>query len=85
MTYNANLCSNTAMISEKHWIIAAVMITFAAILLAIVITYIDGNYLMPNKYTHNPDMRLPTNVHELETLEPEAREAQPVDQTRDVE
>ena len=85
MTYNANLCSNAAMISEKHWIIAAIMITFAAILLAIMITYIDANYLTPNVYTHNPDTRLPTNVHELGTLEPEVRKAQPVDQTRDVE
>ena len=72
------------MISEKHWIITAITINFAAILLAVVITYIDANYLTPNVYTHNADMRLPTNVHELGTLEPEACKAQPVDQTRDV-
>ena len=72
------------MISEKHWIITTIMMTFAAILLAVVIAYIDADYLMPNVYMHNPNTQLPTNVHELGTLEPEAREAQPVDQTCDV-
>ena len=34
------------MISEQHWIVAAIMITIGAILLAFVIAFIDVRYLL---------------------------------------
>ena len=72
------------MISEQHWIVAAIMITIGAILLAFVIAFIDVRYLLRLAYPQSAETQLPTNVHELGTLEPEVREAQPLDQTRDV-
>ena len=72
------------MISEQHWIVAAIMITIGAILLAFVIAFIDVRYLLRVAYPQSAEMRLPTNVHELGTLELEPREAQPEDQTRDI-
>ena len=68
------------MISEQHWIVAAIMITIGAILLAFVIAFIDVRYLPRVAYLQSAETRLPTNIHELGTLEPELREAQQVDQ-----
>ena len=72
------------MISEQHWIVAAIMITIGAILLAFVIAFIDFRYLLRVAYLQSAKTQLPTNIHELGTLQLEPREAQPEDQTRDI-
>ena len=72
------------MISEQHWIVAAIMITIGAILLAFVIAFIDVRYLPRVAYLQSAETRLPTNIYELGTLELGPREAQPEDQTRDI-